>query len=112
MPWTVHARETMVLLNTHPLQPEEAVRLGRQLVEAAHFVRGRQEAARKQREPEPLPILEGLDAPPVAAPAAETLGASAPTGDDAEERLLNRLLERLQARSVEAQPPATPAGAS
>jgi hypothetical protein len=99
----------MVLLNTHPLEPEEAVRLGRQLVEAAHFVRGRQEIERKQREPAPLPALQGLDGPPV---AASTAAAPPQADDDAEERLLNRLLERLQARRVEAQAAAAPAGAS
>jgi hypothetical protein len=100
----------MVLLNTHPLQPEEAAWLGKQLVDAAHFVRERQEAARKQREPEPLPTLAGLDPPPVAGPGAQVLAAPTPASDDAEERLLNRLLARLEARGVDTQPLAAPAG--
>ena len=112
MPWTVHARETMVLLNTHPLQPEEAAWLGRQLVEAAHFVRERQQAERRQREPEHLPTIEGLEQAPPAARAATAPVPQVPTDEDAEERLLNRLLERLQARRTEAPAEAAPAGAS
>jgi hypothetical protein len=65
MPWTVHARaaEDIVLLNTHPMKPEEAMDLAHKLARAAQYVRGVQERKRRAVEPaalEALPSFEGV----------------------------------------------------
>jgi hypothetical protein len=73
MPWTVHARaaEDVVLLNTHPMKPEEAMDLAHKLARAAQYVRGVQD--RKRRAAEPMP-LEAL-------PSFEGVGPSEQDGD-------------------------------
>ena len=65
MPWNVHARaaEDIVLLNTHPMKPEEAMDLAHKLARAAQYVRGVQDRKRRAIEPAPLealPSFEGI----------------------------------------------------
>jgi hypothetical protein len=65
MPWTVHARaaEDTVLLNTHPMKPEEAMDLAHKLARAAQYVRGVQDRKRRTTAPAPLealPSFEGI----------------------------------------------------
>ena len=65
MPWTVHARaaEDIVLLNTHPMKPEDAMDLAHKLARAAQYVRGVQDRKRRTAEPPPLgalPSFEGV----------------------------------------------------
>jgi hypothetical protein len=69
MPWTVHARaaENVVLLNTHPMRPEEAMDLAHRLARAAQHVRGFQDQRRRATEPAPLEALPSFD---VIAPSA------------------------------------------
>jgi hypothetical protein len=63
MPWTVHARaaENVVLLNTHPLRPDEAMDLAHRLARAAQHVRGFQDQKRRAAEPAPLEALPSFD---------------------------------------------------
>ena len=69
MPWTVHARaaENVVLLNSHPLRPEEAMDIAHRLARAAQHVRGFQDQKRRASEPAPLEALPSFD---VIAPCA------------------------------------------
>jgi len=69
MPWTVHARasENVVLLNTHPMLPEEAMDIAHRLARAAQHVRAYQDQKRHAAEPPPLEALPSFD---VIAPAA------------------------------------------
>ncbi len=73
MPWTVHARaaEDVVLLNTHPMKPEEAMDLAHKLARAAQYVRGVQDRKRRTAEPPPLEAL----------PSFEGIGPSEEDGD-------------------------------
>jgi len=63
MPWTVHARaaENVVLLNTHPLRPEEAMDIAHRLARAAQHVRAYQDQKRRAAEPAPLEALPSFD---------------------------------------------------
>jgi len=70
-PWTVHARENLVLLNTHPLSAEEAADLAQRLYTAAKHIRRKQEDARRAKEPPPLPVLAELEVPLAAAAPPE-----------------------------------------
>jgi hypothetical protein len=62
MPWTVthNEAENVVLLNTHPMRPEEAMEIARKLAHSAQRVRGFQDAKRRAAEPPPLAPLEVL----------------------------------------------------
>jgi hypothetical protein len=63
MPWTVYARaaENVVLLNTHPLLPEEAMDIAHRLARAAQHVRAYQDQKRRATEPPPLEALPSFD---------------------------------------------------
>jgi hypothetical protein len=83
MPWTVHARaaENVVLLNTHPLRPEEAMDIAHRLARAAQHVRAYQDQKRRTAEPPPLEALPSFDVIPPATTDGEVLGdTAAPPG--------------------------------
>ena len=77
MPWIVHARaaENIVLLNTHPMKPEEAMDLAHKLARAAQYVGGVQSQRRRAAEPPPLAAL----------PSFEGVAPSAGDGDVVDE---------------------------
>jgi hypothetical protein len=85
MPWTVHARaaENVVLLNTHPLRPEEAMDIAHRLARAAQHVRGFQDQKRRATAPAPLEALPSFDVVPPTAVDGDVRGDTVPPAEPA-----------------------------